>query len=106
VDIFHSQAFLGGFRNSILIENHFLLKNKVIAIACQVKFYQFVNVLYGKTDRFHIPTNLPAIADLSGYARSVHDRRGRRVWNMVFGNYVAKPAFFTRTSGLQFCPCP
>ncbi|MFH1931642.1 MAG: hypothetical protein ABIN18_08660, partial [Pseudomonadota bacterium] len=65
----------------------------------------FVNVLYGKTDRLHIPTNLPAIADLLGYASSVHDRRGRRVWNMVFGNYVAKPAFFTRTSGLQFCPC-
>ncbi|MFH1934960.1 MAG: hypothetical protein ABIN18_25765 [Pseudomonadota bacterium] len=47
----------------------------------------FENVLYGKTDRFHIPTNLPAIADLLGYARSVHDRRGRRVWNMVFDNY-------------------
>ncbi len=28
----------------------------------------FVNILYGKTDRFHIPTNLPAIADLLGYA--------------------------------------
>ena len=27
----------------------------------------FVNVLYGKTDRFHIPTNLPAIAELLGY---------------------------------------
>jgi len=66
----------------------------------------FVNVLYGKTDRLCIPTNLPAIADLLGYARSVHDRRGRRVWNMVFGNYVAKPTFFKRTSGLQFCPCP
>ena len=65
----------------------------------------FVNVLYGKTDLFHIPTNLPAIADLLGYGRSVHDRRGRRVWNMVFGNYVAKPAFFMRASGLQFCPC-
>ena len=35
-------------------------------------------------------------ADLLGYARSVHDRRGRRVWNMVFGNYVAKPVFFLR----------
>jgi len=66
----------------------------------------FVNVLHGKTDRFHIPTNLPAIADLLGYARSVHERRGRRVWNIVFGSYVEKPAFFTRTSGLQFCPCP
>ncbi len=66
----------------------------------------FVNVLYGKNDRFHIPTNLPAIADLLGYARSLHDRQGRRVWNMVFCNYVAKPAFFTRTSGLQFCPWP
>jgi len=33
----------------------------------------FVNVLYGKTDRFQIPTNLPAIADLLGYARSVHE---------------------------------
>ena len=59
----------------------------------------FVNVLYGKTDRFHIPTNLPAIADLLGYARSVHDRRGRRVWNMVFGNYVANPAFFYEDFG-------
>ena len=66
----------------------------------------FCKRLYGKTDRFHIPINLPAIADLVGYGRSVHDRRSRRVWNMVFGNYVAKPASFTRTSGLQFCPCP
>ena len=66
----------------------------------------FANVLYGKTDRFHIPTNLHAIADLLGYARSVHERRGRRVWNIVFGSYVEKPAFFTRTSGLQFSPCP
>ncbi len=40
-----------------------------------------------------------AIADLLGYARSVHDRRGRRVWNMVFGNYVAKPAFFYEDFG-------
>jgi len=47
---------------------------------------RFVNVLYGGTDRFLIPANLPAIADLLGYARSVHDRRGRRVWDMVFGN--------------------
>jgi len=30
----------------------------------------FVNVLYGKTNRFHIPTNLSAIADFLGYARS------------------------------------
>ena len=65
----------------------------------------FVNVLYGKTDRFHNTTNLPAIADLMVYARSVNDRRGRQVGNIVFGNYVAKPLFFTRTSGLQLCPC-
>jgi hypothetical protein len=66
----------------------------------------FVNVLYGKTDRFHIPTNLPAIADLLGYARSVHDRRGRRVWNMVFGNYVAKPAFFYEDLGSSILSLP
>ncbi|OEU53895.1 MAG: hypothetical protein BA861_07260 [Desulfobacterales bacterium S3730MH5] len=56
--------------------------------------------------RFHIPTNLPAIADLLGYARSVHDRRGRRVRNMALGNVVAKPAFFTRISGIQFQSVP
>jgi len=56
----------------------------------------FAAVLYGKTDRFHIPTNLPAIADLLGYARSLNDRRGRRVWNMAFGNDVAKATAFTR----------
>jgi hypothetical protein len=91
VDIFHSQAFLGGFRNSILIENHFLLKNKVIAIACQVKFYQFVNVLYGKTDRFHIPTNLPATGEAGGSGtwylaimwQNQHFLRGLRVFNFV-----------------------
>jgi hypothetical protein len=49
--------------------------------------------LCGKTDRFHIPTNLTAIADLLGYARSLNDRRGRRVWNIVFVEYVAKPVF-------------
>ena len=59
----------------------------------------FVNVLYGNTDRLYIPTNLPAIADLLGYACSVHDTRGRRVWNMVFGNYVANPAFFYKDFG-------
>ena len=58
-----------------------------------------VNVLYGKTDRFCITTNLPAISDLLGYARSVHDRRGRRVWNMIFGNYEVKPAFFYEDFG-------
>jgi len=26
-------------------------------------------------------------------------------WRRI-GKYLAKPAFFTRTSGLQFCPCP
>ncbi|NQU12933.1 MAG: hypothetical protein HQ561_02245 [Desulfobacteraceae bacterium] len=50
-----------------------------------------INVLYGKTDRFHTPTNLPAIADLLGYARSVNDRRGRRVWNTELVSDVAKP---------------
>jgi len=62
----------------------------------------FVNVLYGKTERFHILTNLSTIAGLLGYARSVHDRRGRRVWNMVLENDAANPAFLTKISGIQF----
>ncbi len=66
----------------------------------------FVNVSYGNTDRLHIPTNLPAIADLLGYARSVHDRRGRWVWNMVFGNYVTKPAFLRGLRVFNFAPVP
>jgi hypothetical protein len=37
-----------------------------------------VNLLYGKTDRFTF----------------------LQIRNMVFGNYIAKPASFTRTSGL------
>ncbi|MCG2776837.1 MAG: hypothetical protein L6406_14275 [Desulfobacterales bacterium] len=62
--------------------------------------------MYGKTDRLHIPTNLPAIADLLEYARSVHARRGRRVWNLVFGNYVAKPAFLRGLRVFNFVLVP
>jgi hypothetical protein len=50
--------------------------------------------------------DLPAHADLLGYARSVHDRRGRRVWNMVFGNYVAKPVFLRGLRVFSFALVP
>jgi hypothetical protein len=66
----------------------------------------FINILYGKTERLYIRTNLPAIADLLGYARSVHDRRGRRVWNMVFGNYAAIPDFLRGLRVFNFVPVP
>jgi len=72
----------------------------------QITIRHVINVLYGKTVRFHIPTNLPAIADLLVYTRSVDDRQGRRVWNMVLVSDVAKPAFFARISGIQFQPFP
>ena len=45
----------------------------------------FVDVLYGKTDCFHMPTNLEHC-----------------IWQLCGKTSI----FFTRTSDLEFCPCP
>ena len=50
--------------------------------------------------------DLPAHADLLGYARSVYDRRGRRVWNMIFGNYVENQHFLRGLRVFNFVLVP